>query len=114
MRLSPSRFVDSSLSFAFSSFSYSHESLSDLKQKNPETIAPATLMTKQTALKTSLNWSGSISVFLPGWCGYPCFNWSRSLRILSSLFCSASSSISGERGRRSPRTVNSLTSMQLS
>lgn len=42
------------------------ESLSVLKQNIPETIAPATLMKKQTALNTRLNWSGSISVFLPG------------------------------------------------
>nr|DAX28212.1 MAG TPA: hypothetical protein [Caudoviricetes sp.] len=64
MRLSPSRFVDSSLSFAFSSFSYSHESLSDLKQKNPETIAPATLMKKQVALKMRVNCALSIGVCL--------------------------------------------------
>lgn len=61
----PSRFADSSRSF--SSFFSSQESLSVLKQKNPETIAAATLMKKQTALNTRLNWSGSISVFLPGW-----------------------------------------------
>jgi len=41
--------------------------LSVLKQNIPETIAPATLMKKQMAVNTRLNWSGSISVFLPGW-----------------------------------------------
>ena len=45
------------------------------------------------------------------WCGYLRFNWSSNLRNLSSLFFSASSSSSGERGRRSPRMVNSLTSI---
>lgn len=29
--------------------------------------AAVTLAPKQTALNTSLNWSGSTSVFLPGW-----------------------------------------------
>lgn len=64
MRLSPSRFADSSRSFSFSSFFSSQESLSVLKQKNPETIAPATLMKKQMALKIRVNCSLSIGVYL--------------------------------------------------
>nr|DAK09927.1 MAG TPA: hypothetical protein [Caudoviricetes sp.] len=67
MRSSPSRFADSSRSFSFSFFFSSQESLVTKKQKSPEMKAAVTLAPKQTALNTSLNWSGSISVFLPGW-----------------------------------------------